>query len=307
MATSTPCTTCLRTLHRQLRLQRPSKSLHRAFTTTRTSNQQPPPKPTEDPFRSPKLATEQSSILKSLASNPVLRSTTEPYVAYGATEDLLKSCTATCSYTIPNVFKTPPEPAPKDDAGQDVGEGEGWWFQPKSQGGLELPVTFNVWAQVMYLHMYALTVRLRAFPKEHVRIWEQNLLDHFFYAAEDRMAVYHGMAAKGVRNKNLKDLWVQWRGVLLSYDEGITRGDACLASAVWRNVFQAKEDVDIADVAAVVQYLRAQIVRLGAMSDTTITDGKIKFATPSRKIGSSEWMNKPFTQEDLKPLQEKAV
>jgi cytochrome b pre-mRNA-processing protein 3 len=314
MSNSTVCTSCIRSLRQQTRrhlLQRqPQKTsvqaaasssiTTRAFTTsprTLNNNQQNPP-------------TDQASLIASLraSSNPLAKATTEPYVAYGATEDLFRACAQTCSYTIPAAEQTPPAPAPKNDRGEDVGVGEGWWFAPKASGkGIELPVTFNTWAQVMYLHMYALTARLRKFPAEHVRIWEQNLLDHFFYAAEDRMAMWHGMAARGVRNKYLKDLWVQWRGVLVSYDEGLIKGDAELGAAVWRNVFQAREDVDLADVAAVVSYLRREVARLDRLSDAQLSTGDIKFPSPAPEVKvlgevKSAMMGRSFTQEDLAGL-----
>lgn len=321
MSSSTVCTSCIRTLRQQTRRQllTPQKyssralssTANRAFAASRTlsNNTEQPPKEQQQQPSQPTQASFIASLRSS--SNPIAKATTEPYVAYGATEDLFKACAQTCSYTIPAVNEKPPQPAPKNDKGEDIGLGEGWWFAPKTAGGLELPVTFNMWAQVMYLHMYALTARLRKFPAQHVRIWEQNLLDHFFYAAEDRMAMWHGMAARGIRNKYLKDLWVQWRGVLVSYDEGLIKGDAVLAAAVWRNVFQAREDVDLADVAAVVSYLRRELSRLDKLPDSHISTGDIKFVDPAAEqrviaeIKSSN-MEKGFTSEDLARLK-KAV
>lgn len=320
MSTSTICSSCIRSLRQQTRrhlLQRqPQKATlqssaaavvnsntTRALSTSTRAQQEKPTNPQD-----------QASFIASLrsSSNPIAKATTEPYVAYGATEDLFRACAATCTYTIPSAEAKPPLPAPKNDRGEDVGVGEGWWFAPKgpnpnSPGGLDLPVTFNTWAQVMYLHMYALTARLRKFPAEHVRIWEQNLLDHFFYAAEDRMAMWHGMAARGVRNKYLKDLWVQWRGVLVSYDEGLIKGDAELGAAVWRNVFQAREDVDLADVAAVVSYLRREVARLDRLSDAQLSTGDVKFPSPAPEVKvlgevRSAMMGRSFTQEDLAGL-----
>lgn len=181
-------------------------------------------------------------------------------------------------------------------------------MESKASGGLGLDVTFNNWAQVVMLHMYLLTVRLRCFPKEHAGIWHQNLLDHFFYAAEDRMAVWHGMSARGVRNRHLKDLWLQWRGLLLSYDEGLIKGDAVMASAVWRNMFKAREEVDIGDVAVVAAYMRRELQRLGEMSDEQVSEGKVVFGAPEtlRSLLGKEspWMRKSFTAEDLKGLEE---
>ena len=59
------------------------------------------------------------------------------------------------------------------------------------------------------------------------------------------MDVVHDMGSSSIRQRYLKDLFVQWRGVILAYDEGLVKGDAVLAAAVWRNLFKAREDVDV--------------------------------------------------------------
>ncbi|KAF2765125.1 hypothetical protein EJ03DRAFT_331252 [Teratosphaeria nubilosa] len=312
MSTSSVCTSCLRALRHQVRRDLQHKSqrpLLRQFSTTtsrRVDQEKPrftkPPPPAPSSFSAENLA-------KSLRDNSALRSTTEPYIAYGGTEDLFKSCTAHCSYTVPPARRNPPEPAPKNDAGEDVGVGKGFWFEAKEKGGLGLSVTFGSWSQVVMMYMYLLNVRLRTFTKEHVRIWEQNLVDHFFYAAEDRMAVDHLMTARGVRNKYLKDLWLQWRGLLLSYDEGLIKGDAVLAAAVWRNMFQARQDVDLDDLALVVAYMRQQLQVLERISDDVLAGGQIQFRgleEARRVVGAKEsaWMGKRFDGEDLEALTE---
>jgi hypothetical protein len=76
---------------------------------------------------------------------------------------------------------------------------------------------------------------------------------------------------------------------------------------VWRNVFQAREDVDLADVAAVVSYLRRELSRLDKLPDSHISTGDIKFLNPAeemRVIGElkSASMEKTFTSEDLARL-----
>jgi cytochrome b pre-mRNA-processing protein 3 len=120
-----------------------------------------------------------------------------------------------------------------------------------------LQPTFSTWSQVTMLHMYLIAARFRCFPTlSQTQTWQQHLLDHFFYDAENRMMVNHNMHARGTRNKYLKDLFIQWRGLLAAYDEGIYKGDAVLAAAIWRNVFKANEDVDIKALAQIVSYIQ---------------------------------------------------
>ena len=128
--------------------------------------------------------------------------------------------------------------------------------------------------------MYLITCRLRCFPPLNAPIWHQHLLDHFFYIAEERMVVTHNIAAKSIRNKYLKDLFVQWRGLQAGYDEGLVRGDAVLATAVWRNVFKANDDVDFRGVGQVVSYIRGGLKDLDEMSDESIAGGVVEFGSP---------------------------
>lgn len=168
---------------------------------------------------------------------------------------------------------------------------------------LKLKPTFNTWAQVTFIHMYLLTARLRLFPEAHAHHWHQNLLDHFFYAAEDRMAVYHNMSARSIRNRYLKDLFVQWRGVLTAYDEGLIRGDAVLGTAVWRNVFGADENVNAESVAEVVAWFKKSLRDLDRLQDSEIASGEISFDDPAKMLAivgrESKLLKTPFSEADL--------
>ena len=86
--------------------------------------------------------------------------------------------------------------------------------------------------------------------------------------------------ARAVRNNYLKDLFVQWRGLLAGYDEGLVKGDAVLAAAVWRNVFAGMEEVDAVRLAQVVGYVRGVIKGLEGMGDEEVARGEIVFADP---------------------------
>ncbi|KAL8951087.1 MAG: hypothetical protein Q9222_002927 [Ikaeria aurantiellina] len=158
--------------------------------------------------------------------------------------------------------------------------------QKLAMKGLGLAPTFTTWSQITFLHMYILTVRLRAFPASHAPSWHQHLMDHFFYSAEERMVREHNIQARSIRNKYLKDLFVQWRGLMAGYDEGLVKGDAVLATAVWRNIFKGAEDVDLKGLGEVVSYMRGVLKGLDKMEDEEVADGEIQFGDPQtqRKV-----------------------
>lgn len=123
--------------------------------------------------------------------------------------------------------------------------------------------------------------------------------------AEDRMISQHGIVAGSVRSKYLKDLFVQWRGLTAGYDEGLIKGDAVLATAVWRNLFRADKEVDYRGVGLVVSYMRGVLQALDGIEDENIARGEVVFGDPGREkdyvLGESGMMN---TLPDAKPKAE---
>lgn len=83
-----------------------------------------------------------------------------------------------------------------------------------------------------------------------------------------------------IRNKYLKDLFTQWRGVLAAYDEGLVKGDAVLATAVWRNIFYGREDVDLKGLGEVVSYMRGVLKGMEGMADEEVGRGEVVFGDP---------------------------
>jgi cytochrome b pre-mRNA-processing protein 3 len=156
------------------------------------------------------------------------------------------------------------------------------------------------------LHMYLLSVRFRCFEPSVAKIWQQHILDHFFYDAENKMVLNHRMNAGGTRSKYLKDLFVQWRGVLAAYDEGIGKNDAVLASAIWRNVFKANEEVDIMRLAQIVSYMRRTLAGLDSAGDEQVMQARMVFGSPESEgelVGlKSKMMDAPFDKAPAKPL-----
>jgi cytochrome b pre-mRNA-processing protein 3 len=156
------------------------------------------------------------------------------------------------------------------------------------------------------LHMYLLSARFRCFPGDSARPWQQHLLDHFFYDAENKMTIEHNMHARGTRNKYLKDIYVQWRGLLAAYDEGLARGDAVLAAAVWRNVFKASEEVDIRGLAQIVSYMKKHLAHLDGLRDEEVMTAALDFGTPRSEKDlaglRSTMMDLPFQKAPGKDL-----
>lgn len=120
------------------------------------------------------------------------------------------------------------------------------------------------------LHVYLLIVRLRCLEKDAWQAWQTQLVNHFFQHAEDIMEINHGMKSRMVRSTHLNTLFQTWRGVVLAYDEGLVKGDAVMAAAVWRNIFMSREDVDMRHVAAIVSWIRLTLRKLDRLLDSTL-------------------------------------
>ena len=119
------------------------------------------------------------------------------------------------------------------------------------------------------------------------------------------MVVLHNISSRMLRNRYLKDLFVQWRGLTAAYDEGLVKGDAVLAAAVWRNIFKGDEGVDLRRLGQVVSYMRSVLSKLDAMSDEAIASGDVVFGDPGSEAAlvrvRSKMMDQPFVAEKGEP------
>lgn len=149
--------------------------------------------------------------------------------------------------------------------------------------------------------MYMLQVRFRMFPAAQASVWIEHLTNQAFYAAEDRLVVWHKYNANSLRQKQLKDMFSQWRAVLLSYDEGLVKGDAMLAAAIWRNLLCARKDVDFEKLAQIVAYMRREIKRLDGASDAQIANGNWEFGSdPGHEATLVKTASRLMTTESAK-------
>lgn len=67
-----------------------------------------------------------SRLAKSML--PRSGSTAETYVAYGMTQKLFEACSSQADYRIPQLSQKGAQ-VPKTEAGEDLGVGEGWWYE----------------------------------------------------------------------------------------------------------------------------------------------------------------------------------
>ncbi|KAL2213396.1 hypothetical protein CC79DRAFT_1327274, partial [Sarocladium strictum] len=214
------------------------------------------------PSRSFSSARPRQSLLKTLSA-----SVREPYRVLSATQDLFKLCAAPANYKITEEERKEDKVMKLED-GEEVGhplvEDNVW------HSTFKLPPTFSTWSHVTMLHLYLINARIRCFERDSYRNWQQQLTDHFFFECEKKMHLDHGIVSSAIRQRYLKDIFVQWRGLLLAYDEGLIKGDAVLASAVWRNLFKGSPDVDPRSLVAIVGWLRAGLAELEALSDENV-------------------------------------
>jgi cytochrome b pre-mRNA-processing protein 3 len=146
---------------------------------------------------------------------------------------------------------------------------------------LNLPPTFSTWAQTSMLHMYLIHAQMRCYPREESLSIRQQFVDQFFFDAERMMDVNHAMTSSSARQRYLKVLFEQWLGVIVAYDEGVMKGDAVLAAAVWRNLLKANPDADMRVLAAIVSWMRYNLQRLEQMDFADlIMAGKQIFSHP---------------------------
>lgn len=111
----------------------------------------------------------------------------------------------------------------------------------------------------------------------------------------------HKINARMIRTKYLKDFFNQWRGLTAAYDEGLVKGDAVLAAAVWRNVCKGEENIDLRRLAEIVSYMRSVLASFDQMADDVIGKGEIEFGDPSGEAAWVKARSKMFDQAEPPP------
>ncbi|RDA85770.1 hypothetical protein CP532_6323 [Ophiocordyceps camponoti-leonardi (nom. inval.)] len=219
-------------------------------------------------IRARRSQTIHTRQLSGSAARSLLGGYAKAYQVIGAAERIFKACSAPADYAISEEDRKK-KGVEKLEDGEELGKP----MVPNSvwHKTFKLPPSFSTWSHVTMLHLYLVNARVRCFDHETYRNWQQQLVDQFFFECEKKMHLDHNLTSSTLRQRYLKDVFVQWRGLLLAYDEGLVKGDAILASAVWRNLFKGSPDVDPRALMAIVGWMRSSLVALEALSDQSFT------------------------------------
>ncbi|KAH7349405.1 ubiquinol-cytochrome C chaperone-domain-containing protein [Plectosphaerella cucumerina] len=226
-----------------------------SHASSQKQQQQQQTVPPVDPAESAALSKQLSQQLASSGITGVLpRGITGQYLLTHQLDTLYKVCSAPAAYTISEDLRKAEE-VPKTVDGEELGVAQGPWLEI-----FNLAPSFSSWSHVTMLHMYLIVARIRCLDRDAARSTQAQFVDNFFFDCERVMHVNHGMTSSALRQRYLKDIFMQWRGLIAAYDEGIAKADdRVLAAAVWRNLFKAREDVDFRHLAAVVAWMRATL------------------------------------------------
>jgi cytochrome b pre-mRNA-processing protein 3 len=143
--------------------------------------------------------------------------------------------------------------------------------------------------------MWILKVRFRQWPKAMSGHLSKMLSDHFFWRAEETMDFDHKMTSDQ-RHKYMDHFFQVWTGTLIAYDEGLVKGDAVLATALWRLMFQADKTTDPLKLSLVTRYVRKELARLAWLDDKVIMSGYVGFGEPP-----NDFFVEMMSQKELTP------
>jgi len=104
-----------------------------------------------------------------------------------------------------------------------------------------LSPTYQTWFQIANLHVWLVRTRYRSLAVSHGKIYDQELVNHFFLDVEDRMrSALNHKAPERIVKGYMKEMRDQWTGATFSYDLGLVGSDTEMSGAVWRNIFASR-------------------------------------------------------------------
>ncbi|KAK6341261.1 Protein cbp3, mitochondrial [Orbilia brochopaga] len=213
-----------------------------------------------DPGRGERLADRLARAMQSFLP----QSTREQYFAYRKAEDLWKECRIQGEYT----------------PGEEITGRAKFWYED-----CDIAPCLRNWAAISGLHVWLLMVRIRNIsPRARAKLWQQHLINHFFFDMEDILTKRHKVEMRSRRQKALKELYGQFQYQILSYDEAFIRGDAYMAGAIWTTIFMLRKDMDFHKLAVIVSYMRRILSGLDQLDEQTVLDAQVWFGNPMNEL-----------------------
>ena len=102
--------------------------------------------------------------------------------------------------------------------------------------------------------------------------------------------VEHALVAHDISpfmlNRQIKQFENTFLGSCLAYDMGMIADDKEMAAALWRNLYGHSEDISAAQLAAMVEYVRAQQQNLD--NQDPMYDGTVRWLPPPRPLAPKQ-------------------
>lgn len=134
-----------------------------------------------------------------------------------------------------------------------------------------LPENFSSWFAVTVLHVWMLSARCKC-EGEAGKEMRQELFNHLWIDVEVQLTkagVKHNVG--GI----VKQLLANYYGSTLGYDEGLSKHDAYLASALLRNILG--DSGDVIAVSRLLHYTRANLSMLEELPRAEVLTGRFKW------------------------------
>lgn len=123
-----------------------------------------------------------------------------------------------------------------------------------------MPNTFNSWFLITEIHVWMLMVRAMG-ERQHAELIRNNVVESLWSDVMIRTQTLAPDEARTVK-KQIKELSGQFQYAIISYDEGLTKDDKQMASALWKRFFNSNCD-NYEHIELMVKYIRYNVsVRL---------------------------------------------
>ncbi len=129
--------------------------------------------------------------------------------------------------------------------------------------------------EVLVLHMWLVLRRFGSVSDAKAKTIAQSLFDLMFADMDINLREL-GINDLAV-GKRIRRMAEAFYGRVAAYDAGMEQGDAVLAAALDRNLFQRVADVPAEHLDWMVHYIRSQMEQLESLSDAAMIAGQIHF------------------------------